>query len=280
MSGSLARKFLEENITLETVEFNRYEKDFEYYTTLINLLYYSLDYYGQKYYGKPDFNTVEFGVVVLEKKNGLVRAVGASMSHRYKSTVYNWVGPQQCWFSISVHEDYRRDGLAKKLSKQLFSLLSKNSIPTVYASVDVNNKASQALMKSLGLKHFKTEKFPSETLFFKKDLTVFEEYKPTKDNIRRFKKVDGTLYSGPLSILVDKVKSYDNSNDLVIYGRIGDYPIDFKGAKIISTNIAKTPQTQAYLREFSMHPNGLQLQVSGELKKQDKYNYLRATLRI
>lgn len=121
----------------------------------------------------------------------------------------------------------------------------------------------------------------SSMVFFKKVLASSNESAATKDNIRRKDKSDGILYSGPASFIVDRVTRYDNSGDIVVYGRVGNYPEQFRGAKFISTNISSNPQVYKYLQSFVNQPNGAQIKRdSAEFKKQDKYNYLRINLNI
>lgn len=238
-------------------------------------LYWNLSPIERAYYGRPDIDTVVCGEIKRETDSG--RPVGMMIIHDFSKK-----NPEdkEYWISVAVEKSYRGTGLTDSLFKDICDSAKDAGIYELNWCVDVNNSPSVSLAKRLGFEEVEQRR---NFLCLRKTLKQKEknESAPTKDNIRRFDKKDGTLYSGPAKIIVDKVKSYDKSNAIVINGRIGDYPEQFRGAKIISTNIAKTPLVLDALRKYQNQPGGVQLQLRNvELKKQDKYNFLRATITL
>ena len=238
-------------------------------------LYWNLSPLERAYYGRPDIDTVVCGEIKRETDSG--RPVGMMIIHDFSKK-----NPEdkEYWISVAVEKNYRGTGLTDALFKDICDFAKNRGIFELNWCVDVNNSPSVSLAKRLGFDEVEQRR---NFLCLRKTLAQKEKNEsfPTKDNIRRFDKDDGILYSGPAKIIVDKVKSYDNSNDLVINGRIGDYPEQFRGAKIISTNIKKTPLVFDALRKYQNQPAGIQLPLQNiKLKKQDKYNFLRATITL
>ena len=238
-------------------------------------LYWNLSPIERAYYGMPDIDTVVCGEIKREADSG--RPVGMMIIHDFSKK-----NPEdkEYWISVAVEKGYRGTGLTDSLFKDICNSAKAAGIYELNWCVDVNNSPSVSLAKRLGFDEVEQRR---NFLCLRKTIKQKEknESAPTKDNIRRFDKKDGTLYSGPAKIIVDKVKSYDKSDAIVINGRIGDYPEQFRGAKIISTNIAKTPLVLDALRKYQNQPGGVQLQLRNvELKKQDKYNFLRATITL
>ena len=273
---SLARQIIEDNSKIEPklaftyVEGKSDAVDANDFERRMLEFYWSLSFEDRQLYGRPDFNTVRMGIIYTS----MGETCGVMLLHSFSIT------DNALWVSVAVSPDYRGTGLTSKMFKDFVALFKEHFKESncLHWSASVENKASIKLAGKLGFRRIEAEK-ESSMVFFKKTLSANES--ATKDNIRRKDKSDGILYSGPASFIVDKVTRYDNSGDIVVYGRVGDYPEHFSGAKFISTNIASNPQIYKYLQSYVNQPNGAQVKRDvAEFKKQDKYNYLRVNLNI
>lgn len=280
-SKTLARQIIESKAQSEMELFMPYnastasKKEADEVERLIMALYWSLNYNDRKTYGFPEFPSVKLGVVYYVDGSAVKEPLGIMLLHNYPTC------PDNLWVSVAVRDDCRGKGLSSKMFKSLLELIKEQHgiIPALYWAACPSNAHSINLAQRLGFTH-QPNVSTQDYVILKKD-TKQKNESATKYNIRRKDKKDGVLYKGPCSLLVEKVKVYDNSGDIVLSGRIGDFPKHFSGAKFISSNINNSPMLLNYLNKFKGHPNGLQLKVNNsEFKKQDSYNYLRITLSI
>lgn len=280
-SKTLARQIIENNAQSEMDLFLPYnastatKEEANEVERLIMSLYWSLNYYDRTMYGLPEFPTVKLGVIYYGNDIVARDPIGIMLLHSYPT------GPENLWVSVAVRDDCRGQGLSSKMFKSLLDLIKEQygPVPALYWASFPSNIHSIKLAKRLGFVH-QPNVSTQDYVILKKKLSSKSE-SATKYNIRRKDKSDGVLYKGPCSLLVDKVKVYDNSGDIVLSGRVGDVPRHFSGSKFISSNINNSPMILDYLKKFQGHPNGLQLKVDdSEFKKQDSYNYLRINLSI
>lgn len=76
----------------------------------------------------------------------------AYCSPHYARSAYQW----GCLFSVYVHEEYHRQGIASLLSNALFEIVKKQGFYNVYSLICVPNVNSVALHQKVGFKEVGT----------------------------------------------------------------------------------------------------------------------------
>ena len=92
---------------------------------------------------------LEYWPWLVAEING--RIAGYAYASRYRErTGYQWCA--EC--SIYMHDDYRKQGIGKKLYEELFRILEKQGYRNVYAVINTPNDTSVAFHESCGFTFF------------------------------------------------------------------------------------------------------------------------------